>query len=225
MLNKNKIRKLLGDSMRNLIGLKNVIIFSAVLLSIGSVSAQQAFAGVSQCDCDSTKDGDWNSVFDCGQGLAVPQSSENVCIVNGDNVQLNGVGVAADVKIVSDSLFIGCDGNLTTRNNIFVENQGSLINHGSIDTNALIIASGGLVQNSSSAIIGSIVNNGGTFENISTICSQPIGGTVGSMGTVSLLVAGAQANMGLWSLALVGVAVAVGSGIVYKVKSNKTKEE
>ncbi len=52
-----------------------------------------------------------------------------------------------------------------------------------------------------------------------------IGGTVGSMSTTSLLVAGAQANMGLWSLALVGVAVAVGSGIVYKVKSNKTKEE
>jgi len=59
----------------------------------------------------------------------------------------------------------------------------------------------------------------------SQTCDRPIGGTVGSMGTVSLLVAGAQANMGLWSLALVGVAVAVGSGIVYKVKSNKTKEE
>ena len=90
----------------------------------------------------------------------------------------------------------------------------------------MFIDPGGLVQNSSSDFtFNSIFINGGTFQVISTICSQPIGGTVGSMSTTSLLVAGAQANMGWWSLALVGVAVAVGSGIVYKVKSNKTKEE
>jgi len=50
-----------------------------------------------------------------------------------------------------------------------------------------------------------------------------IGGTVGSMDTATLLVAGAQANMGLWSLALVGV-VAAGAVITYKLKSNKTKQ-
>ncbi len=50
-----------------------------------------------------------------------------------------------------------------------------------------------------------------------------IGGTVGSMDTATLLVAGAQANMGLWSLALVG-AVAAGAVITYKLKSNKTKQ-
>ncbi len=50
-----------------------------------------------------------------------------------------------------------------------------------------------------------------------------IGGTVGSMDTATLLVAGAQANMGLWSLALVG-AVAAGAAITYKLKSNKTKQ-
>jgi len=53
--------------------------------------------------------------------------------------------------------------------------------------------------------------------------SIPIGGTVGSMDTVSLLVAGAQANMGWWSLALVGM-VAAGAAITYKLKSKKTKE-
>ncbi len=52
---------------------------------------------------------------------------------------------------------------------------------------------------------------------------HPIGGTVGSMSTTSLLVAGAQANMGLWSLALVGM-VAAGAAITYKLKSKKTKE-
>ncbi len=68
-----------------------------------------------------------------------------------------------------------------------------------------------------------ITDGGGSIVEISTICSQPIGGTVGSMDTVSLLVAGAQANMGLWSLALVGM-VAAGAAITYKLKSKKTEQ-
>ena len=203
--------------MRSLIGLKNVIIFSAVLLTIGSVSAQQAFAGAPPpppCDCDSTQDGDWDAAFDCG----TPTGSDKVCIF--DEVQLNGVGVASILEIRSDSLFIGCEGDLTaSRINVFP--PASLINHGSV--NIAILSTPGLTQNSSSAFtVGSIGD--GTIENISTICSQPIGGTVGSMGTVSLLVAGAQANMGLLSLALVGAVVA-GVGIAYKAKTNKSNKE
>ncbi len=53
--------------------------------------------------------------------------------------------------------------------------------------------------------------------------SIPIGGTVGSMDTVSLLVAGAQGNMGWWSLALVGI-VGAGAAITYKLKSKKTEK-
>jgi len=53
--------------------------------------------------------------------------------------------------------------------------------------------------------------------------SIPIGGTVGSMDTVSLLVAGAQANMSWWIIALVGVVAVV--GIAYKAKTNKTHKE
>jgi hypothetical protein len=45
-----------------------------------------------------------------------------------------------------------------------------------------------------------------------------VGGTVGSMSTTSLLVAGAQSNMGMWSLALVGI-VGAAAAITYKVKS------
>jgi hypothetical protein len=41
---------------------------------------------------------------------------------------------------------------------------------------------------------------------------------------MSLLVAGAQANMGLWTVALVGAVVAV-VGIAYKAKTNKTDKE
>ena len=88
-----------------------MLIFSAVLLAIGSVSAQQAFAGLS-CDCVSQDNGDWNSVFDCGGGIAVPLSSENVCIFE-DDVRLDGVGLAKDLQIdVGGSLVIGCDGDL-----------------------------------------------------------------------------------------------------------------
>ena len=53
--------------------------------------------------------------------------------------------------------------------------------------------------------------------------SCPVGGEVGSMSTTSLLVAGAQANMGLWSLALVGI-VGAAAAVTYKLKSNKTDE-
>jgi len=53
--------------------------------------------------------------------------------------------------------------------------------------------------------------------------SIPIGGTVGSMDTVSLLVAGAQGSMGWWIIGLVGAVAVV--GIAYKAKSNKTDKE
>jgi len=200
--------------MGSLISLKNMLIFSAVLLTIGSVSAQQAFAGTLQdCDCDSTQGGDWDAAFDCG----IPTGSDKVCIF--DEVQLNEVGVASILEIRSDSLFIGCEGDLTA-SNITVFPQASLINHGSVNVGNLFIP--GLAQNSSSAFtVGSIGD--GTIENISTICSQPIGGTVGSMSTVSLLVAGAQANTGWWIIALVGAVAVV--GIVYKAKTNKTNKE
>ena len=62
-------------------------------------------------------------------------------------------------------------------------------------------------------------------DNISltTETDKVIGGTVGSMDTATLLVAGAQANMGLWSLALVGI-VGAAAAITYKVKSKKTEQ-
>ena len=214
MLNKNKIHKLFGDSMGSLIVLKNMLIFSAVLLSIGSVSSQQAFAGFLVCDCNSLGNGDWNSVFDCG----VPSSSENVCIVSGNEVQLNGVGEANNLAIIDGSLLIGCDGDLTAGE---VQVLDLLTNHGSVDANFLLISQSGLVQNSSSSFTFDSIQ--GTVEDISTICSQPIGGTVGSLDTATLLVAGAQANMGLWSLALVGI-VGAGAAITYKIKSKKTEQ-
>jgi len=56
-----------------------------------------------------------------------------------------------------------------------------------------------------------------------TSTSITIGGTVGSIDTVSLLVAGAQANMSWGIIALVGAVAVV--GIAYKAKTNKTHKE
>ena len=53
--------------------------------------------------------------------------------------------------------------------------------------------------------------------------NPPIGGTSFPVSTTTLLVAGAQANMGLLSLALVGM-VAAGTAIIYKTKSKKTEQ-
>ena len=128
--------------MGSLFGLKNIIIFSAVLLSIGSVSAQQAFAGVDP-DCRSSE------YFDGEVCLPLTECTD-------DEVE------STPPTTTSDRV-------------------------------------------------------------CSTLPSIPIGGTVGSMGTVSLLVAGAQANMGLWSLALVGI-VGAGAVITYKLKSKKTEQ-
>ena len=67
------------------------------------------------------------------------------------------------------------------------------------------------------------VGGGGGGGNGENGRDRVIGGTVGSMNTATLLVAGAQANMGLWSLALVGI-VGAGAAIIYKAKSKKTEK-
>jgi len=203
----------MGDSMGSLIGLKNMLIFSVVLLAIGSVSAQQAFAGF-PCELTSQSNWAWDSAFS-----QIPTIDNSVCIEH--VVQLNGVGLANNLAILDGSLFIRCDGDLTVDDTIFVSTL--LTNHGSVDMNFLFISFEGLVQNSSPSFTFDSSTIQGTFEDISTICDQPIGGTVGSIDTVSLLVAGAQANMGLWSLALVGI-VGAGAAITYKLKSKKTEQ-
>ena len=128
--------------MDSLIGLKNVLIFSVILLTIGSVSAQQAFAGsLVMCNFDKYFDGD---------------SCAPLTMCTGDEFESTSPTETSD-------------------------------------------------------------------RVCSTLPSIPIGGTVGSMSTVSLLVAGAEANMGWWSLALVGI-VGAAAAITYKVKSKKTKQ-
>jgi len=209
--------------MGSLIGLKNMIMFSAVLLTIGSVSAQQAFALIT---CNSNSDGNWNNSsnwLNCGD--ATPNGTTSA-IIDNNNIIITGDEEVQSLSVFEQStLFIDCDASLNLFNTGGVSQGSNITNHGTFTSVPSFGIGPGSTFFNSGDKSGLTVSEGGSIVEISTKCTQPIGGTVGSMSTTSLLVAGAQANMGLWSLALVGVAVAVGSGIVYKVKSNKTKEE
>jgi hypothetical protein len=210
--------------MRSLIGLKNVIIFSVILLTIGSVSTQQAFAGGAAFNCLAINNGNWNITSnwdDCNGGI--PDSSKDAQIADSFDIRITGDQQIGFFNIINGgTLFIDCDASLlVVRGGQVVENA-NITNHGNFTASPSDFNLFATFFNSGDQS-GLDIREGGSIEEISTICSQPIGGTVGSMGTVSLLVAGAQANMGLWSLALVGM-VAAGAVITYKLKSKKTEQ-
>jgi len=206
----------------SLIGLKNIVIFSVILLTIGSVSAQQAFAGAPACI--STNNGNWNNASNwvsCNDGT--PNSTINATIDLNDIIITGNEEAKKLVIQESGTLFIDCDAslNLFASGGFVIENS-NVTNHGTFES----VPSFGLGPGSNffnSGTVSGVVEEAADIVQISTKCTQPIGGTVGSMGTVSLLVAGAQANMGLWSLALVGM-VAAGAAITYKLKSKKTEQ-
>jgi len=205
--------------MGSLIGLKKMIMFSAVLLTIGSVSAQQAFA---VDPCFSVGDGNWNddgNWSDCGGGF--PNISTDANIQAGKNIEITGNEKTQRLFVAeSSTLFIDCDASLLVTEGGTA--TGNITNHGTFTAGFPDLELFGTFFNSGDQS-GIITVEAGSIVPISTICSQPIGGTVGSMSTTSLLVAGVQANMGLWSLALVGM-VAAGAAITYKLKSKKTEQ-
>ena len=214
-------------SMRKLFGLKNMIMFSAVLLVIGSVSAQQAFAGVPVLiNCISNSDGNWNNSSNwssCDGGT--PNTTTNATIQFDHDIIITGDEETQRLRVQEQStLFIDCDASLNLFSAGSVDGQSIITNHGILTSvDFLTIFGDGSILRNSGDFSGVVFVSEGRLVEISTICSQPIGGTVGSIGTVSLLVAGAQANTGWWVIGLVGVVAVV--GIAYKAKSNKTHKE
>jgi len=208
----------MGDSMRSLIGLKNMLIFSAVILTI--VSAQQAFAGP-PIECISAGDGNWNNSSnwsDCG---GVTPNATTDAFIRMNDIIITGDEEAQRLLIQdSSTLFIDCDASLNLFTVGVLGGNSNITNHGIFTASPRFFVDGTFFN--SGTVSGVVVDEGASVE-ISTICTQPIGGTVGSMSTTSLLVAGAQANMGWWSLALVGM-VAAGAAITYKLKSKKTEQ-
>ncbi len=205
--------------MGSLIGLKNMLIFSAVLFTIGSVSAQQAFAGAPTCF--SINDGNWNNASNWDFCGGAPDATTNARIVDGKNIVITGDEETGFLIVNEGTLFIDCDASLfVNRSNI----NAPVTNHGTFTSSpfdALVTAT----FFNSGTISGVVLDDEspGSIVKITSICDRPIGGTVGSLDTATLLVAGVQANMGLWSLALVGI-VGAGAAIIYKTKSKKTEQ-
>ena len=180
--------------MGSLIGLKNIIMFSTVLFSIGSVSAQQAFAGGNpedECNFEEYFDGmecfPWTMCDPDQYEIDPPdefkdRDCEDLTMCTDDEFE-SGAPNEFENRICTDLTM--CTGD---------EFESTL------------------PTETSDRICSALM-----------IPNSPIGGTVGSMSTTSLLVAGAQANMGLWSLALVGI-VGAGAAITYKIKSKKTEQ-
>ena len=196
-----------------------MLIFSAVLLAIGSVSAQQAFAGIT---CNSINDGNWNNASNWNNCDGTPDINNDVLIQVNDIIITGDEEARSLVLAESATLFIDCDASLNLFEGGEAAQNSNITNHGTFTSVQLfLVGFGGNFFNSGD--ISNVVEEGGNIVPISTKCTQPIGGTVGSMSTTSLLVAGVQANMGLWSLALVGM-VAAGAAITYKLKSKKTEQ-
>ena len=191
--------------MRSLIGLKNIILFSAVLLTIGSVSAQQAFGGSEPLGpCEITLNQMANiqiaqgaqetitKEITCEGQIDAVNISSTTCLFNTINLQNED----PDPQGIDFEEVVTNQGNTSEEHCIVVFQVKNLLDETELVTQQLWI-------------------------NVPE--DKPIGGTSFPVSTTSLLVAGFQANMGLWSLALVGI-VGAGAAIIYKTKSKKTKQ-
>jgi len=192
--------------MRSVIGLKNMIMFSAILLTFGSVSAQQAFGGLSE-------------ITTC------------TIILN----QMVNTQIPANENVVIQKV-IQCDGNIFNiepNNTDCVLNDPQSFSNFNADNNIWsfdeTITNGGDTSEEHCELE---ILVGDDFGNVVLVTQElwinlpenmPIGGTSFPVSTTSLLVAGFQANMGLLSLALVGM-VAAGAAITYKLRSKKTEQ-
>jgi len=151
---------------------------------------------------NSTGDGGWNPLKE-PQGVAT-DSSGNVFVIGDETNNAFKIatpvtcktsgGTPCTITEIIDSTGDGGGNPLTEPFDVATDSSGNVFVTGRLSDNAFKIAK-----------------------------DKPIGGTVGSIDTVSLLVAGAQGNMGWWVIALVGAVAVV--GIAYKAKTNKTGKE
>ena len=149
------------------------------------------------------------------RGYAYDSSSAIMYATGGSSnfyqVDLNDGTRSADIATsASNSLQFGPDGQLYSS---LTGNPGQLVIVNPLDATSTPLPNP----------TGISFARGLTLTSVNDPGDRPIGGTVGSLDTATLLVAGAQANMGLWSLALVGI-VAAGAAITYKLKSKKTEQ-
>jgi len=198
-----------------------LIISIFLLTMVGSVSAQYVYGS-----CTSAADGNWNVAGNwdnCGGNT--PSSPINSANLFHDIIITGSEQVNTLTVFESNSLFIDCGASLAVNEggSIF----GVLTSHGTVDASlqTLFIELGGNFFNSGT--FTNVVEEGGTIQQITSICPQFIGGTIVPVDKVSLLVAGTQANIqantGWLSLAVAGI-IAAGAGIALKKRSEKNNE-
>jgi len=245
--------------MSKLFGTRNIIMFTAVLLSIGSVSAQQAFADTVFFQQSPDQDNGWSTTnLETGR-LANDFPSGSTTLLT--DIHFWTILVPDDTSTGDVEWWIyeddgGVPGALVDTG--FGEEVGKELTGEFMDDFAEyhwwmdVVPSVELEPNTTYWVALRIVQttnshfwetSSDTFGHPEFLLSAdgenwfdsfegtdlafqlttPIGGTVGSLDTATLLVAGAQANMGLWSLALVGL-VGAGAAIIYKTKSKKTEQ-
>ncbi len=198
-----------------------LIISIFLLTTVGTVSAQYVYA-----TCNSAGDGNWNNPINWSTCNGFPTGSDFVVIGTHDMV-ITGNEQAGELDIVTESgtLFIDCSGSLTVAQG--GSTFGIITNHGifTVISGFYTIFGPGIFSNS-----GMFTNvntaEGGAIQQITSICPV-IGGTLVPVDTLSLLVAGTQANIqaniGWLSLAIVGI-IAAGAGIALKKRSEKNNE-
>jgi len=198
-----------------------LIISIFLLTMVGSVSAQYVY-GV----CTSKADGNWNDPNNWNNCNGnTPSSPIDSASISPHNIVITGSEKVNVLTVFeSASLFIDCGASLTLNEggSMF----GVLTSHGTVDASlqTLFIENTGKFFNS--GIFSNVITEGGTIQQITSICPV-IGGTIVPVDKLSLLVAGTQANIqaniGWLSLAVVGI-IAAGAGIALKKRSEKNNE-
>lgn len=186
--------------------------FTGFSVEIGPTnSATQAMSGLAY----DTTNGIMYAVDGGGGGVNGAQVGGQIGAQNGGgaylytiNLETGEASIIGNTGLGLGSLEFGPDGVLYAGGD---NNEGGNIY--SLDTNiglATFVISSGQGSVTGLTLVDGIIN-------------EPIGGTSIPVSTTTLLVAGAQANMGLLSLALVGI-VGAGAAITYKIKSKKTEQ-
>jgi len=199
-----------------------LIISIFLLTTVGTVSAQYVYG-----TCFFIGDGNWNNPSNWGNcGVGTPTTTSDSASIGFNDVIITGSEQAQTLTISeSGNLFIDCGASLTLAQGGSTE--GIVTNHGIFTaiSGVFDILQFGTFFNSGS--FTNVVEEGGTIQQISSICGIPIGGTLVPVDKLSLLVAGTQANIqaniGWMSLAIVGI-IAAGAGIALKKRSEKNNE-
>ena len=195
-----------------------------LLITVGSVSAQYVYG-----TCSAIGNGNWNVASNWGNCVGTPTSSGDSASIGSFDIVITGNEQAQSLSVSQfGSLFIDCDASLTVAQGLGGNSFGIITNHGifTVISDFFQIFAPGIFFNSGT-FTNVVTIEGGQIIQISSICPQVVGGTLVPVDTLSLLVAGTQANIqaniGWLSLAIVGI-IAAGAGIALKKRSEKNNE-